>query len=70
MICFVIPISIYKMKYLKKKGEETKYIITGGVDLIISIFDIIPLSIIIHTSKMFLDGVDPADNTPDYDVTN
>ena len=70
MICFVIPIGFYKMKYLKKKGEETKYILTGAMDLIMTICDIIPLSIIIYTSKMFLNGVDPDDNIPDYDITN
>ena len=70
MICFVMPIGIYKMKYLKKKGEKTRYIIADGMDLIISIFDIIPLAIIIHKSNLFLNGVDPADNIPDYDVTN
>ena len=70
MICFVIPIGFYKMKDSKKKGEETKYILTDAMDLIMTICDIIPLSIIIYTSKMFLNGVDPADNIPDYDITN
>ena len=70
MICVVVPIAIFKMIYLKKKGEKTRYILADAVDLIMSICDIIPLSIIIYTSKMFLNGVDPADNIPDYDVTN
>ena len=70
MICLLMPIGIYKMKYLKKKGEETKFILADGVDLIMNICDIIPLAIIIHTSKLFLGGIDPADNIPDYDVTN